>query len=96
MANILVNVNNVKCYVDDVIIHSATEESHIKHLENVFALLLKNGLRIRLKKCLFMQPRVKLLGHCIDKEGIHTEENNRLYAMLSHQDPEKNEGLSLE
>ena len=74
MDNILVNESNVKCYVDDVVIHSDTAESHVKHLENVFALLLKHGLRIRLKKCSFMQPRVELLGHCIDKEGIHTDE----------------------
>ena len=37
MDNILVNVSNVKCYVDDVGIHSATAENHVKHLENVFA-----------------------------------------------------------
>ena len=74
MGNILVNISNVKYYVDDVIIHSATAESHIKHLENVFVLLLKHELRIRLKKCWFMQTRVELLGHCIDKESIHTDE----------------------
>ena len=51
MDNILVNVSNVKCYFDDVVIDSATAESHDKHLENVFVLLLKHGLRIRLKKC---------------------------------------------
>ena len=68
------NVSNVKCYVDDVVIHSATAESHVKHLENVFALLIKHGLRIRLKKCSIMQPRVELLGHSIDKDGIHTDE----------------------
>ena len=71
--NILVNVSNVKCYVDDVI-HSATAESHVKHVENVFELLLKHGLRIRLKKCSFMQSCEELLGYCIDKEGIHTDE----------------------
>ena len=40
----------------------------------MFALLLKHELRIRLKKCSFMQPRVELSGHCIDKERIHTDE----------------------
>ena len=73
MDNILMNVSNVKCYVDDVVIHSATAESHVKHLENLFALLLNHGLGIQLKKCSFMQPCVELLGHRIDKEGIHTD-----------------------
>ena len=42
MDNILLDVSKVKCYVDDVVIHSATADSHFKNLENVFALLLKH------------------------------------------------------
>ena len=37
MDSILVNLSNLKCYVDDVVIHSETEETHVKHLVNVFA-----------------------------------------------------------
>ena len=68
--NILVNVINVKCCCEHVLIYSGTEESHINHLEKDLALLLKHVLRIPLKKCSIMQPRVELSGHCIDKEGI--------------------------
>ena len=67
MDNILFSVTKLKCYVDDVVIHSENVESHAKHLENVFALLIKHGLCILLTKCSFMQPRVQLLGQCIDK-----------------------------
>ena len=70
---ILVN-KNVKSYVDDVVIHSETEQNHIKYLKNVFALLIYHGLRIRLKKCSFIQPRVEMLIRCIYKGIIHTEE----------------------
>ena len=55
MDNILANVSNVKCYIDDVVIHSATEEEHMVHLETVMKLLRKHGFRMRLKKCHFMQ-----------------------------------------
>ena len=72
--NILVNVSNFNCYVNDIVINSVTEESHIKHLENVFALLFKHGFCIRLEKCSLMQPLVELLEPCIDEEGIHTDE----------------------
>ena len=72
MENTLVNVSNIKGYVDDAIIHSVTPEIHVKNLENVSALLLKHGLWIRLKKCSIMQPRMELLGHCCNKEVIHT------------------------
>ena len=40
------NVTKVKFYVYDFVVHSETEESHMKHLENLFALLLKHGIRI--------------------------------------------------
>ena len=74
MYNILVNVSNVKCYIDDEATHSKAEKSNINHLENVVVLLLKHRLRIRLKKCSFMQLHVELLGNCMHKEGIHTYE----------------------
>ena len=31
------NVINVKCYVDDAILHPETQESVVKRFENVFA-----------------------------------------------------------
>ena len=73
MDEILANVENVRCYIDDVVIHSKTKEEHMTHLETVFDLLRKNGLRLRLKKCFFMQPRVELLGHFVDAEGVHMD-----------------------
>ena len=73
MDTILVNVSNVKCYIDDVVIHSATMEEHMVHLETVMELLKKHGLKLRLKKCSFMQPRVELLGHFVDKDGVHVD-----------------------
>ena len=73
MDKILANVDNVRCYIDDVVIHSKTKEEHVTHLKTVFDLLRKNGLRLRLKKCFFMQPRVELLGHYVDADGVHVD-----------------------
>lgn len=74
MDNILANVSNVKFYIDDVVIQSATEEEHILNLETVMKLLKKHGLRMRLKKCHFMQPRVELLWGYVDKNSEHVDE----------------------
>ncbi len=73
--NLLANVSNVKCYADNVIVHSVTMEEHIKHLEKVMSLLRKHGLRARLINCFFMHPRVQLLGHIIDRYGVHIDED---------------------
>lgn len=41
MDNILANISNLKCYIDDVVIYFATEEAHMVHLEMVLKLLSK-------------------------------------------------------
>ncbi len=53
MDRILLNVAKVRCYVDDVVIFSKNTEEHASHLENVFAILKNNGLRLRIKKCFY-------------------------------------------
>ena len=68
------NIDNVRCYVDDVVIFSKNTEEHAAHLKNAFRILKDNGLRLRIKKCSFMQPRVELLGHIVDKNGVHIDD----------------------
>lgn len=63
MDTILANVSNVKCYIDDVVAHSKTKEEHVEHIKMV----MKNGLKLKLRKCFFMQPNVELLGHYVNK-----------------------------
>ena len=74
MDRILLNVENVRCYVDEVVIFSKNEDEHTIHLDKIFHLLKENGLRLRINKCSFMHPKVELLGHMVDKEGIHVDE----------------------
>ncbi len=71
---ILLYVANIRCYVDYVVIFSKTTEEHGSHLGNVFAILKNNGLRLRIKKCSFMQQSVELFGHIVDKNGVHVDE----------------------
>ncbi len=74
MDRILLNVDNVRCYVDDVVIFSKNTEEHAIHLENVFRILENNGLRLKVKKCSLMQPSVELLGHYVDENGVHVDQ----------------------
>ncbi len=70
MGNVLANASNLKCYVDDVVVHSASIEKHIKHLENIMSLLRNHKLRVQLRKYFFMQLRVELLGHVMNKQEL--------------------------
>ena len=89
--NVLVNFTNVKRYIDNIGIYSTTEEIHIKHLENLFALVRKHGLRIRLKKCSFMQSPWNWCEIAFTKEvPMLMKEKCRMYVSLTHQVAENN------
>lgn len=63
----------VLCYVDDVIIFSATFDDHLQHLEEVFRRLRNAGLKLSPNKCYFAQKKLHYLGHVISKSGIETD-----------------------
>src|SRR6185369_11022068 len=60
----------VLVYMDDIIIFSKTAPEHKTHLEEVFKLLMKAGLKLNPDKCDFYQEKILFLGHMISKRGI--------------------------
>ena len=60
----------VVCYIDDILISSAVEESHMCLLSEVCTHLESHGFRLKLEKCQFLLPSVEYLGHVISKDGI--------------------------
>ena len=67
-------VDNVQCYVDDIVIFSVNTEEHAIHFRTVFRIIRNNGLRLGIKKCSFVQPSVEFLGHSVDKNGVHVND----------------------
>ncbi|GFR95024.1 polyprotein [Elysia marginata] len=65
MRKVLHGLDNVRNYIDDIIIHHATWEEHIKGLKNVLSRLRQAGLTARPTKCLLAFPEVEFLGHRI-------------------------------
>ena len=57
------------CYIDDILIASATEEEHEKHLRMVFKRLSEYGLTINLAKCVLGVPELLYVGYSISKDG---------------------------
>ena len=57
-------------YLDDILIYSRSLEEHLKHIKIVFERLRKHGLKLKLKKCHFMQRETKYLGFIINENGV--------------------------
>ena len=69
-------------YLDDILVFSPTLEDHLKHLDVIFGRLRKHNLRLKLKKCNFLEFETNYLGFIIGREGIKP-------------DPKKVEAVSL-
>ena len=64
----------VYVYIDDLIIGTETLEEHLHLLDIVLNRLKKAGLKLKLKKCKFLQKKVTYLGHTLSEEGIQVNE----------------------
>ena len=72
VAVIFKDINGKICwlYMDDLLAASHSEEEHLKHLRIIFTLIRGANLRLKLKKCKFMQESVTFLGHKVTPEGV--------------------------
>ena len=62
-------------YLDDILIFSDSEDSHIAHLKQVLETLSKNGLFLNKTKCSFAKTKVDFLGHTVGVDGIDVMES---------------------
>ncbi|KAG2228401.1 hypothetical protein INT48_007616, partial [Thamnidium elegans] len=66
----------VYIFIDDILVFSKDEESHINHLQKIFEVCKANNLRIRKEKCQFNRNKVVYLGHEVGEKGIQPAEGN--------------------
>ena len=70
MDTILRDLPFVTTYIDDILVHSATEELHQDHLQQVFQRLADAGLTLRGRKCHIGLSSVSYLGHVFSGQGM--------------------------
>jgi len=72
MNNVLAPVlgQQAVCYLDDVIVHSADWDTHLRDLEDVLAIMQQAGFKLSLPKCHFGKPEVTFLGYVVSAQGI--------------------------
>lgn len=60
-------------YVDDIIIFSSHEESHVKHVEWVLHRLFEANMRVSAEKSRFFRKSVNFLGFIVTSNGATTD-----------------------
>ena len=70
MDTVLQGIPGVVCYIDDILISRADEETHLRTLGQVFARLEKHGFKLKQEKCGFLLRSIEYLGHIISQNGI--------------------------
>ena len=74
-------------YLDDIIIFSSTFNEHLRCLACVFDRLKAAGLKLKAKKCHFVQEQVTYLGHIISNKGIELDKA-KLTAVTAYPTPQ--------
>ncbi|GJY97160.1 putative reverse transcriptase domain-containing protein [Tanacetum coccineum] len=60
-------------FIDDILIYSKNQQEHEEYLKSILELIKKEELYAKFSKCEFWIPKVQLLGHMIDSQGIHVD-----------------------
>ena len=71
MDTVLQGLQGVICYIDDILISTSDESSHLEVLEEVLIRLEKHGFRLK-EKCQFLMSSTEYLEHQVDATGIRT------------------------
>ena len=85
-------LGNIVCiYMDDMCVHSC-DEYHADILEWCFMRLAKANVQVKLTKTFVGKESVALLGHNIDKDGLHMDPN-KIKAISKMPPPVNPEGI---
>ena len=69
MENLLQDTPHVVVRVDNILVSGKDDPDHLANLETVLSKLSTAGVKLRLEKCLFMQPEVTYCGYLINGDG---------------------------
>ncbi|KAG1941992.1 retrotransposable element [Pimephales promelas] len=75
MDQILQGLQNVVCFMDDILVSAPSPEEHLEVLDKVLSRLQQHGIRVKKSKCEFLCKSVEYLGFKIDEKGLHPTES---------------------
>ena len=72
MDTLLAGIPHTAVFLDDVCVTGASEEEHVRNVDEVLKRLESAGLRVNSAKCQWMLDEVTYLGHKVTSQGVHT------------------------
>jgi len=66
----------VVVYINDILVYTHDETSHVEHLSQVFQVLRQQKLYAKLEKCELFTPQVIFLGYVVFDEGNQVNKSN--------------------
>ncbi|KAG0419796.1 Transposon Ty3-I Gag-Pol polyprotein [Dictyocoela roeselum] len=73
MDKLFCDIPFVKMYLDDIFVHSNSEEEHHQHLEIVLKIINKNNLKINTEKSEFYRTEIYFLGQLVSSQSIRPD-----------------------
>lgn len=65
----------MEVYVDDILVKSKESHQHLLHLEEMFQILDRFGMKLNPAKCSFRETYGNFLGHFVLRRGIEADLN---------------------
>ena len=75
METLLIDINHVCVYLDDILVVGTNKEDHLQNLYQVFKCLKSARLTLKKSKYKFFVSSVEYLSHVIDRNGLHPSES---------------------
>ena len=87
MDQVLKDIPNTSCILDDIIITGKSDEEHLKTLETVLQRLQDYNLRAHVDKCSFFREEITYCWHKINANGLHKTQE-KIEAVINAPVPE--------
>ncbi|KAM2574487.1 hypothetical protein TB2_006428 [Malus domestica] len=75
---------NMKVYMDDIVVKSKTEEQHLTDLRQALTRMRIHKLKMNPKKCAFVVRAGNFLGFLVHQRGVEVDKNKSRAIMESH------------
>ena len=62
-------------FIDDILIHSSSQEKHEQHLQITLQILREKQLYAKFSKCEFWMKEIAFLEHVVSEDGVQPDQS---------------------